>query len=210
MMSHEEKTEGKINSIFETFRKKIKLESDPLKRKALYENLKLEIYKLRQVKEDSFAKALAFILATSPIINNLGDEIESVISKEKHIKSVTSLIDSEILDKTLKQTVEESHQEVIQKSVKKLERIARTEAWREVNEARLKEFQDKGYKYKTTYPIKDDKTGDDSWYYYSLRQIKPINEPFEYIWKGVTRTFMAPPDRPNDRNVLIPYLGEVD
>lgn len=54
------------------------------------------------------------------------------------------------------------------------------------------------------HPI-DNRTANDSKYAESLQLVVPINEPFVYYWKGQERRFMAPPDRPNDRSILIPY-----
>ena len=54
------------------------------------------------------------------------------------------------------------------------------------------------------HPI-DKRTGDDSKLAARLRLVVPIDEPFVYKWNGETREFMAPPDRPNDRAILVPY-----
>ncbi len=51
----------------------------------------------------------------------------------------------------------------------------------------------------------DLRTGADSQYAASLHLVADIDEPFRYRWKGVEREFMAPPDRPNDRAILVPY-----
>lgn len=210
MLNHEEKNEKRVKKIFLDFKRRLLVEKDPLKRKTLYENLKLEIYKIREeFKNDDFTKALAFILLVSPVIRTLEKELESIESKAQHINTLVETVEQKTIKPSLKKAIKESQKEVIEKSARHMELITRNEAWRNVNDSRLQEFLDKGYKYKTTYPVKDQKTGDDSWYYYSLRQIKPINEPFEYVWKGKTRTFMTPPDRPNDRNVLIPYTGDI-
>lgn len=54
----------------------------------------------------------------------------------------------------------------------------------------------------------DARTGKDSMYAAQLHLVAEINEPFEYTWQGKRRTFMAPPDRPNDRAILVPYRKE--
>lgn len=54
----------------------------------------------------------------------------------------------------------------------------------------------------------DQRTGKDSIYAAGLRLVVDIDEPFEYEWKGQLRSFMAPPDRPNDRAILVPYRTE--
>jgi hypothetical protein len=58
---------------------------------------------------------------------------------------------------------------------------------------------------KTLFQPLDSRTGDDSKYTLKIDMVKPINEPFAYTWNGKKRIFMAPPDRPNDRQILIPY-----
>lgn len=51
----------------------------------------------------------------------------------------------------------------------------------------------------------DQRTGADSKYVARLALVVSVDEPFEYQWAGGTRSFMAPPDRPNDRAILVPY-----
>lgn len=58
---------------------------------------------------------------------------------------------------------------------------------------------------KTLYHPIDKRTGDDSKFLNENNLIVPVDEPFKYTWKGQVREFMAPPDRPNDRSILIPY-----
>lgn len=58
---------------------------------------------------------------------------------------------------------------------------------------------------KALYHPMDNRTAADSKYADAKNLIVPIDEPFVYKWKGETRRFMAPPDRPNDRSILIPY-----
>lgn len=54
----------------------------------------------------------------------------------------------------------------------------------------------------------DARTGRDSMYAARLNLTASISEPFEYRWQGRLRRFMSPPDRPNDRSVMIPYREE--
>lgn len=58
---------------------------------------------------------------------------------------------------------------------------------------------------KTLFHPMDKRTGEDSKWLNKNNPIIPIDEPFEYKWAGKLRTYMAPPDRPNDRSILIPY-----
>lgn len=50
----------------------------------------------------------------------------------------------------------------------------------------------------------DYRTADDSKYIAMKNPVKELNEPFSYMWAGKKRVFMFPPDRPNDRSILIP------
>lgn len=58
---------------------------------------------------------------------------------------------------------------------------------------------------KTLFHPMDGRTGKDSVYANRLNMIVPIDEPFRYRWGKQDRVFMVPPDRPNDRSVLVPY-----
>ena len=51
----------------------------------------------------------------------------------------------------------------------------------------------------------DSRTGKDSKALAQENPIIPIDEPFKFTWNGKTRIFLSPPDRPNDRSVLVPY-----
>jgi len=57
---------------------------------------------------------------------------------------------------------------------------------------------------KALYHPMDNRTAEDSKYIAVKNPILPINEPFTYTWAGKKRIFMFPPDRPNDRSILIP------
>lgn len=61
---------------------------------------------------------------------------------------------------------------------------------------------------KTLYHPIDSRTGKDSLYAATLHMVIPIDESFRYEWRGQVREFIAPPDRPNDRSVLIPAREE--
>ena len=54
----------------------------------------------------------------------------------------------------------------------------------------------------------DGRTGKDSIFAAQLGLVANINESFQYQWGGRLRVFMAPPDRPNDRAILVPYREE--
>jgi hypothetical protein len=101
----------------------------------------------------------------------------------------------------------------------KLDRMARTELHNVYNLGKLLGMQQTKDEYvpdlmKTLYQPMDHRTGADSKYAAKLKLIVPLDKPFHYTWKAgpkskaYERIFMTPPDRPNDRSVLIPYRKE--
>ena len=54
----------------------------------------------------------------------------------------------------------------------------------------------------------DQRTGDDSKELAREHPAIPVDEEFVFIWKGRERRFLNPPDRPNDRAVMVPYREE--
>lgn len=92
----------------------------------------------------------------------------------------------------------------------KLLRIARTELHNSYNLGKMNgmlETRDQVLPdlMKTLYIPMDARTGSDSKALSRQSPIVPIDEPFVQVWKGQKRVYMAPPDRPNDRSILIPY-----
>jgi hypothetical protein len=92
----------------------------------------------------------------------------------------------------------------------KLTRIVRTELHHVYNLGKLnglKEMseEEEGLKKTLIHPM-DARTGKDSEYAASLHLIADVSEPFEYSWDNKIRSYMVPPDRPNDRSVMVPYL----
>lgn len=57
---------------------------------------------------------------------------------------------------------------------------------------------------KTLFHPMDSRTGEDSKYSDRLKLIANLDEPFSYMWKGKKRTFFTI-DRPNDRQIVVPY-----
>jgi hypothetical protein len=91
----------------------------------------------------------------------------------------------------------------------KLHRIVRTELHHIYNVGKIngmKEIAEDIPDMKKTlmHPL-DARTGDDSAYAATLGLVADIGDAFEYTWKGKLRVFNAPPDRPNDRAILVPY-----
>lgn len=58
---------------------------------------------------------------------------------------------------------------------------------------------------KTLVHPRDGRTSEDSIALAKENPIVDIDKPFKFKWKGKERVFMAPPDRPNDRAILVPY-----
>lgn len=102
-----------------------------------------------------------------------------------------------------------------------LRRIVRTEIHSIYNGSKVRGMRDvrrrqlPDLKKALLHPL-DKRTAEDSLYLAKLNPIMPIDEPFHYIYqpsgssKKYPRTFMAPPDRPNDRAILIPYRDAWD
>jgi hypothetical protein len=91
----------------------------------------------------------------------------------------------------------------------KLHRIVRTELHHVFNMGKLngmKELSDDLPDLQKTlmHPM-DARTGDDSIYAAQQHLVADVDQPFEYLWNGVVRQFYAPPDRPNDRSIMVPY-----
>jgi hypothetical protein len=56
----------------------------------------------------------------------------------------------------------------------------------------------------------DARTGDDSKKLARENPVVDIDEPFRFTFKGKVRIFMFPPDRPNDRSILVPFRESWD
>jgi len=95
----------------------------------------------------------------------------------------------------------------------KLNRIVRTELANVYNFSKMQgmsEVQDQtipDLKKALMHPM-DRRTGDDSKELARINPVVDIGEPFRFKWKGQERVFQFPPDRPNDRSILVPYREE--
>lgn len=92
----------------------------------------------------------------------------------------------------------------------KLTQIARTELHNVYNLGKQQGMEETQERFlpdlkKTLFHPMDARTGADSKYVARKNLIVDIDKPFEYTWKGQKRTYMVPPDRPNDRSILVPY-----
>lgn len=89
-------------------------------------------------------------------------------------------------------------------------RIARTELHNMYNKAKMSGMGDvqentlPDLKKALWHPM-DQRTGKDSIALAKQNPIVDIDEPFIQHWKGKKFVFMTPPNRPNDRAILIPY-----
>lgn len=97
----------------------------------------------------------------------------------------------------------------------RLLRIARTELHNIYNVSKMKSMvslrdSDIPKLKKTIINPMDSRTGEDSKFLAAKNPIVEIEKPFKYTYKGQKRTFMAPPDRPNDRGILVPYSSDWD
>ena len=95
----------------------------------------------------------------------------------------------------------------------KLNRIVRTELHNIYNFTKMMSMgdaKDQGLpdlKKSLMHPM-DDRTGEDSKKLAKENPIVDIDEPFRFKFKGTERVFLFPPDRSNDRAILVPYRAE--
>ncbi len=93
-----------------------------------------------------------------------------------------------------------------------LRRIVRTELHGIYNRGKINAMQEltddiPDLKKTLMHPM-DGRTGDDSIYAAQKHLVADMDKPFEYTWAGKRRVFFVPPDRPNDRSVMVPYRKE--
>ena len=92
----------------------------------------------------------------------------------------------------------------------KLNRIVRTEMHNIYNFAKLKGLQRvqeqtlPDLQKSLMHPL-DARTGQDSKILAAANPVVDIDQPFRFTFKGKERIFMFPPDRPNDRSILVPF-----
>lgn len=92
----------------------------------------------------------------------------------------------------------------------KLNRIVRTEMHNIYNYSKMngmlsvQETTIPDLKKSLMHPM-DSRTGQDSKKLARENPVVDIDEPFRFKWKGTERVFMFPPDRPNDRAILVPF-----
>lgn len=152
------------------------------------------------------------ILATAETTNFLINRHEASISAySEAVRSqiVQSLSNEALAESPLSTVVRKLGQFFVGEEWK-LQRIARTEFHNVYNLGKfngLLQTRDEVLPdlKKALFHPKDARTGADSDYAASLNLVVPLDEPFKYKWRGKMRVFMTPPDRPNDRSVMVPY-----
>lgn len=144
-----------------------------------------------------------------------------VNQKEASIRAYSEDVRAKVVMNLTKSMIaNESTSEVIQKVGKffigeewKLRRIARTELHNVYNLGKLKGMERvkedtiPDLKKTLIHPM-DNRTGDDSIELAEQNPIIPIDKPFVQKFRGETFSFMAPPNRPNDRAILVPVRDE--
>jgi len=91
----------------------------------------------------------------------------------------------------------------------RVQRIARTELHNVYNLAKQNGMEEAqttipDLKKSLFHPM-DNRTGEDSKLAARMKLVVDIDEPFSYTFNGKRRVYMVPPDRPNDRSILVPY-----
>lgn len=158
----------------------------------------------------------AILESTDPTNILLNQYQSSVEAYNENLRNLfqQSFTQSLIQQKTWSQTVWDMEQ-VFGMEEWKLSRIVRTELHGIYNNSKMNGFMTARDGYipdlkKTLYNPMDSRTAEDSMYVESLKLIVPLEEPFRYKWKGKEYVAMAPPFRPNDRAILIPYRPSFD
>jgi hypothetical protein len=152
------------------------------------------------------------VLVASDSENFLFNKMEA--SLKTYSSGVRSMLATNLTNESL---MESSYSSVIRKlgaffqgEEWKLHRIARTEYHNVYNVAKMNGFVETrdtllpDLKKTLIHPM-DSRTGADSKALARQNPIIPIDEPFRQEWEGKVRVYMTPPDRPNDRSILVPY-----
>ena len=155
----------------------------------------------------------AIIESTDPeqLLFNQYDSSVNMYSAGLRNSFQQTLTQSLIQQKTWSQAVWDMEQ-VFDMEEWKLARIVRTELHGIYNNSKMNGFMTIQEDYipdlkKTLYNPMDSRTAEDSIYVESLKLIVPLDKPFIFTFKGKKYNFMFPPNRPNDRSILIPYRG---
>jgi hypothetical protein len=209
LLKEEERNSKETKKLMETFKRNIEKETNSTKKKILFDKLKLDLLNLRH-KDDNFERMMLFILLITKAVNEFQNRYEKNLLQIKSFENMLKIPMSKENQNKIETEIKNAHK-ALNESFNKYEHrfhvINRTEMFRSVNAQRLDEFRKDGYQFKTNYMIDDSITGDDSRYFNSLKQVRRLDEDFEYTWKGQVRRFPYPIDRPNDRQILIPFIS---
>lgn len=158
----------------------------------------------------------AIIESTDPenLLFNQYDSSVNMYSAGLRNSFQQTLTQSLIQQKTWSQAVWDMEQ-VFGMEEWKLARIVRTELHGIYNNSKMNGFMTIQEDYipdlkKTLYNPMDSRTAEDSLYVESLKLVVPVDGVFRYKWKGHEYVASAPPFRPNDRAILIPYRPVFD
>lgn len=147
------------------------------------------------------------------LFNNYTSSLESY-NKDLRVKMQNVLTQALIQRKTLSQTVNDL-EIYMRQDQWKVHRIVRTELHQIYNVSKMSgmgEIKKKfvpDLKKSLVHPM-DDRTGIDSKELAKRNPIIDIDKPFKQDYNGKEMIFMAPPNRPNDRAILIPYRESYD
>jgi len=209
LLKLEEEKNSEIEAKFKEFEKKIKLleDSPSIFRDPIFTHLQNELYE-EFSNDASIRENLVIFILVQKMMNSFKEEYNSLLNDKTEMEKLVSISNDEGIIKDLTKEIivnEKKLENIFSKYQNRSELIFSTETFRSVNQKRWEIFKEMGYKYKTSYMIDDDRTCLDSRYFNSLKQIRKMDENFEYVWDGKIRRFLYPPDRPNDRSILIPH-----
>lgn len=153
--------------------------------------------------------AVAIASDTQNLLFNRYESSLSAYSSAMRARMAQALVDAEIAKMGWGEVVSGLSKTFLGEEWR-LERIVRTELHNVYNQAKIKGMievrdQDMPDLMKTLFHPMDHRTGKDSKRLAQNNPIVPIDEPFKERSTGKLLTYMAPPNRPNDRAILIPY-----
>ena len=156
---------------------------------------------------------LASTIPDNFLFNNYTSSIESY--NESIRSGMQNIMTQGILQrKTLSQVVFDV-QQAVKLNEWKAHRIVRTELHQIYNVAKMSGLGDIKKKFlpdlkKSMVHPMDERTGEDSKQLAVKNPIIDIDKPFKQNYNGKELVFMTPPNRPNDRAILIPYRVSYD
>lgn len=158
----------------------------------------------------------AILASTNPdtfLFNNYTSSIESY--NEGLRSGMQNIMTQGLLQrKTLSQVVADMEQ-ATKLSEWKVHRIVRTELHQIYNVSKMSGFGEikkqfiPDLKKSMVHPM-DERTGEDSKELAARNPVIDIDKPFRQNYNGKEITFMAPPNRPNDRAILVPFRESYD